>query len=305
MVELSVIVPTRNRAPLLRTMLSSLREQTFPRSRFEVIVVDNGSTDETANLVAEMGARYIREEEPGLHRGRHAGMRAAAADLLVFADDDVTALPSWLESVHEAFRSWNAVLVGGRNLPAWEGTPPPWLRTLWERDRRIGYLSVIDLGNEIKPVDPSLVWGCNYAILRSVLNETRGFHPDAMPEELLRFRGDGESYVSRFVAERGLRAVYHPGAAVMHAVPRERMTIDYFERRAFAQGVSDSFTALRSGKPPRPDSLIRRLRLLMPWRRFDARLHGAYRRGFAWHQDLYRTDDAVRAWVTRPDYLGD
>ena len=90
-----------------------------------------------------------------------------------------------------------------------------------------------------------------------ILIAAGGFHPDGMPKELIRFRGDGETHVSRHVAESGLECVFHPGASVHHKVTPERMTYAYFRQRGFNQGVSDSYTQLRqqdlpsiSGKRP-------------------------------------------------------
>ena len=95
---ISVIIPTRNRASLLKSCLASLCHQS-PQVNFEILVVDNGSSDSTQEVIKDYQLRIpnlicIYAPEPGLHIGRHAGMRAANGDLLVFADDDIEALPS-------------------------------------------------------------------------------------------------------------------------------------------------------------------------------------------------------------------
>jgi hypothetical protein len=140
-----------------------------------------------------------------------------------------------------------------------------------------------------------------------------------MPDDLIRFRGDGESYVSSFVASKGDRALYHPLASVFHLVTAGRMTIKYFNKRAFNQGISDSFTRLRRSDtmfedPPPARGLISRFmrfkiidsffRLLLPWRLyFEASIQNAYCQGFDWHQNLFLTDRGIREWVLRRDYL--
>jgi glucosyl-dolichyl phosphate glucuronosyltransferase len=97
---ISVIIPTRNRAELLRAALLSLSLQTLPPEDFEVLVVDNGSTDHTKKVVngfnGLMHLRYFFDPTPGLHVGRHRGLREASGEILVYGDDDIEALPTWL-----------------------------------------------------------------------------------------------------------------------------------------------------------------------------------------------------------------
>ena len=175
---LSVIIPTRNRAERLELALRSLAQQALPRSSFEIIVVDNGSRDRTLAVVTdfkETFARihYIYEDLPGLHVGRHRGFHAAKGDILVFLDDDVEAFPSLLASIEEAFGNPKVALVGGKCLPKHEGPVPEWLNAMWapnsHGERVVEYLSLIDLGDLPKVVDPLRVFGCNFSIRRSVL----------------------------------------------------------------------------------------------------------------------------------------
>lgn len=95
-IQVSVIVPTHNRASLLNKTLNSLLNQTFSPQHFEVIIVDNGSTDNTESICKEFQKKftnyvYIYDKKPGLHVGRHAGLKAAKGTILVFIDDDIQA----------------------------------------------------------------------------------------------------------------------------------------------------------------------------------------------------------------------
>src|SRR5262249_31079384 len=150
--------------------------------------------------------RYVYDASPGLHVGRHHGFREAEGDILVFIDDDIEAFPTLLSSIEEAFEDNEVALVGGKCLPKYDGRVPEWLSAMWvpnsRGERSFGYLSLIDLGEVPKRVDPLLVFGCNFSIRRAVLTEAGGFHPDGFPEQLTRFRGDGETYVSRYLATR-------------------------------------------------------------------------------------------------------
>jgi glucosyl-dolichyl phosphate glucuronosyltransferase len=252
---LSVIIPTRNRSERLRIALHSFEMQASAEHHFEVIVVDNGSTDGTKQVVAEFASRkanvrYVYDELPDLHVGRHRGLREAKGDILIYVDDDIEAFPTLLEAIWDAFSDLEIVLVGGKCLPRFQADPPEWLSAMWEPnaqgDRILAYLSLVDLGERTKVVNPQLVFGCNFSIRRSVLVEAGGFHPDGMPQELIRFRGDGETYVSSFISAKGYQTLYHPEASVYHQVPEERMSLDYFCWRAFNEGISNSYTAVRN-----------------------------------------------------------
>jgi glycosyltransferase involved in cell wall biosynthesis len=239
----------------LELALLSLVQQTLPSSNFEIIVVDNGSRDRTPTVVAEFGKifgglRYICAPSPGLHVARHRGLREATGDILAFVDDDIEAFPKLLASIELAFENPKVALVGGKSLPKHEGQLPEWLSAMWlpntVGDRILSPLSLIDLGERTKIIDPLLVFGCNFSIRRTVLIEANGFHPDGLPSELVRFRGDGENYVSRYVAAKGLDAFYHPEASVYHHVPRSRMTVEYLCQRAYNEGISSSYTKIRT-----------------------------------------------------------
>lgn len=327
MADISVIIPTCNRSESLRRALESIRAQTMPEDRYEVVVIDNGSSDATPEMLAFYegnmpNVRYVREPEPGLHNARHRGMHEATAEFLSYIDDDVEVFPGWLEGVWQGFAQYEAVLVGGRNLPKWEAEPPSWLSRQWRmagtEERYLGALSLLDFGDREKDIDPAYVWGCNFSIRKSVLIEAGGFHPDSMPEELLRFRGDGESYVAAFVARKGHRAVYMPSASVYHCIPRQRMTVKYFRKRAFNQGISDSYTQLRAGSSM-PEETVDVSHPLRSWlapmsrklfaymlhtdRHVEATVNDAYQQGFKWHAHSFANDEEVRSWVLKENYL--
>ncbi len=327
---LSVIIPTRNRQEFLRAALASLTRQTLPARHFEILVVDNGSRDSTAAMVHALAATlpnllYLQEPEPGLHAGRHRGMLAAAGEVLVFADDDIEAQPTWLAAIAEGFADPTVAMLGGNNLPLFLAPPPAWLLALWHRSRAEGglalpTLSILQLPGPARAISPFYVWGCNFAIRKSILVQAGGFHPDGMPNELIRFRGDGETHIAQFVATSGMKSLFHPAATIQHKVTPERMTLDYFRQRGFNQGVSDSYTALREGaNQPQPLwTLPSRLahgvgrRLEAAWfnlrsppeaRRARVEEWAGYQEGYAFHQDAYRTDESVRAWVHKPTYF--
>lgn len=256
MINLSIIIPTRNRSVLLAKTLDSILIQTYPRDNFEVIVIDNGSTDSTFDTYKNYSEKFnnfkfLYDERPGLHIGRHIGLKYAKSEILVYADDDIKAFPTWLEGIAETFQDEKTVMVGGKCLPEYETLPPIWLEYLWQNNeygKYLGYYSVLDFGNETKEISPRFVWGCNFSIRKQILLEANGFHPDSMPKDLIKFRGDGESSISDFVYKKKYKTIYNPKASVYHFVSSKRMTFEYLYERNFAQGISDSYSDIRKNK---------------------------------------------------------
>lgn len=322
--NISVIIPTHNRSNLLEKTLESLLNQTISNEHFEVLVIDNGSTDNTLGIVdsfknRQKNIRYFHEPQPGLHNGRHKGFIEADSDLLVFIDDDIEAFPIWLQAILDSFEDEEVVLVGGKCLPKFETAPPEWLDAMWSSSavgkRILSYLSLIDLGDDTKSVDPNYIFGCNFAIRRSVLHEAGGFHPDAMPQGLLRFRGDGETAVSATIRRLGYRAVYNPNASIYHSVPKERMSYEYFYKRSFAQGISDSYSDIRRNGGllllSRTRFYLKKMRENIAFSVFsppaemcdvNETIRRGYWDGVAFHIREVSSDPRLLQWVLKTDY---
>lgn len=308
--KLSVIIPTLNRERLLQKALDSISMQTLDQALFEVIVVDNGSKDNTKFIVDNFMSKirnlvYIYDENPGLHVGRHRGLFAAKADILVYCDDDIEAFPTWLEGVIESFEDESVALVGGKNLPKFEIEPPSWLVKMWDEGAEkkvIYYLSLLDLGNEIKEIEPHYVFGCNFSIRRKILLEAGGFHPDGMPQELMIYRGDGETHIANFLLKKGYKTIYNPKASVYHVVTKERMTKEYFAHRAFKQGISDSYTDIRENRKRniKKSQVKIFLKKLLGKETF---LEEQYLKGYCYHQNLAQKDPKLMEWIKRESYI--
>jgi len=331
MIELSVIIPTRNRAETLRATLHSIENQTLGQSLFEVIVCDNNSTD-TTSVVSKTfenkfkNFQYIKTVELGLHVGRNKGFQMANGNVLVYADDDIEAFPEWLKTIYEVFQDKKVMLVGGKNLPKWEDTPPAWALDMWKPNKsgeRInGWFSIIDLGENMKEIDPCLVWGCNFSVRKEIITATKGFNPDGMPQELIEFRGSGETAVSEYIKEQGYKAIYHPGASVYHLVSEKRLTLECLYQRGFNQGVSNSYAVLRN---PTPKKLrrdfsftiyvkkniilfLKKVKFLFtkPEKTLKERndiMAKGLRDGFAFHQKQIKKNPNLYNWVIKDNYL--
>jgi len=119
--EISVVVPVRDGARTIPPLLQSLAAQRVGRERYEIVVVDNASSDGTAAIAAELGARVVHEPVPNRSRARNAGARAARADHLAFTDADCTVSPQWLETLL-ACRGRAPLVAGPVHITT--GTPP-------------------------------------------------------------------------------------------------------------------------------------------------------------------------------------
>lgn len=236
---LTVLVCTHNRAELLRGALASLEGQTLARDRFEVLVVDNASTDATPTVVSECAARgtievrYVRETELGLDAARNRGIREAGGEVVAFLDDDARARYDWAAEVLEGFGRHDAPIVGGRVDLIWEVPRPAWFS-----DVLLRYLIYCDYGPEVMPVtSPPWLYGTNVAFRKRLFQEIGLFRLDLDRKgESLMGGGDTEFFKRAHAA--GHRLLYLPNLVVRHLVPASRLTRAFFRERLFYSGYT-------------------------------------------------------------------
>ena len=311
--KLSIIIPTRNRAQYLDKMLDSLLQQTVSKEEFEVIIIDNGSTDSTRFICRNrrkdfLHFKYIFEKKPGLHFGRNRGFLEAKGKYLLFADDDIIAFPTWVEGILEGFKYENVALVGGNVIPKFEKAEPEWIKDfLVYKDGFyiMSQLSVIWTNMQAnKIVNPYYIFGCNFGVKREVLEKCEGFHPDGMPSNLLMYRGDGESYVSQYVREHGLKAMFVPKAAVYHVMPQERTSVSYLCKKGKCDGISNMYTTLRQeGTKGGINCLKQSVLSYMNYSRYKKEYYKAIIKGNIYLLVYYLLYSKIRDWVKKDNYL--
>lgn len=247
----SVVVCTRNRAGDLRTALESLNAQAPGTPPFEVIVVDNASTDDTARVSSEYADRlslqYVLESRIGLCHARNTGWRQAKGHYIAYFDDDAVASPGWVGAIVEAFRQAPlAGVVGGRVEPIWQAPRPPWLS-----DQVAFALTIVDWSAEPKTLeDLRAEWlvGANMAIRADVLRRIGGFR-----EELgrvgSRLLSNEDTFLLREVIGLGYSCFYFPDMAVKHLTSASRLNKAWFRRRYYWQGVSDAAMEIIETRP--------------------------------------------------------
>jgi glycosyltransferase involved in cell wall biosynthesis len=228
---LSIILPTYNRLASLRHAVTALSRQTAPADSYEVVVVDNNSTDGTADAMAGIGdarLRVIREPRQGLSYARNAGLDAARAPIVAFTDDDVEAAPDWVETVVSTLAANSGVDgVGGRVLPAWERDRPAWLtREHWAP------LALQDHGDSRRIFGRSApigLVGANVAFRRAVFDRVGLFSPDVQRVKDGIGSTEDHDLLSRLY-EAGGRMLYEPKMLVLARVQPDRCERRYHRR---------------------------------------------------------------------------
>jgi glycosyltransferase involved in cell wall biosynthesis len=323
---ISLIIPTYNRARLLRRALESAVNLDFPPELYEIMIVDNGSNDTTAEIVqairsdnVEHNISYIREERLGLHNARHAGTRATKGTILLFSDDDATFDRGWLRAYAEAFDAHpKMAAAGGPVRPSWEIPPPQWLVDLMHDPVTWGMFSLMEPYKDFRLLPDGMFFGVNMAIRRNVLVELGGFNPEAFGDTWL---GDGETGLVYKLWDHKLLIGYVPGALVYHHIPSTRMTVEYLRRRMANQGMCDLYSQFHRGLP-RPASIIKqatrlalshgRLWLRMSWasdridvRSLNLQLEAARTRAQLCYMLKIAFSRKLRNFVTKDDWLND
>jgi glycosyltransferase involved in cell wall biosynthesis len=229
--DLSVIICTRNRAKALARALDSLKQAAVPPGLlWEVLVIDNGSSDETG-AVAESFAdalplRVAHEPKPGLSRARNRAVAEARGRYLLWTDDDVRVDRTWLEAYWAAFqRHPDGAVFGGKILPVLEEPVTPWFRAYAKRLQAV--LAHRDPGTDPSPLTlgGELPYGANYAV-RAAEQRTRLYDPElgVTPDH---HRSGEETAVITALLTAGHRGYWAPDAMVSHLIGPERQAEDY------------------------------------------------------------------------------
>ncbi len=238
--DCSVIICTYNRATSLEATLEAVLRQDFQRRAVEIIVVDNGSTDDTRRMVEKVGeqadgvVRYIFEPQIGLSKARNTGVAAAIGVIVLFIDDDALPRENWLNSICQAYcDDVSVACAGGEALPIWpNGLPPEWLH-----ERLWGYLGLVRYGfleNKVLNNQP-FPFGVNISFRKEIVTDFGGFSTKLGRKGGLLLSGEEIDLCLKIVDKVG-RVVYVEGAKVDHVIDSERISKDWFMKRAQAQG---------------------------------------------------------------------
>lgn len=240
--DVSILICTWNRSDLLRQTLNSLVRLDIPRDlSWEVIVVDNNSTDDTKSVVESfrgpLKIDYLFEEKTGQSNARNTAIRESKGEILIWTDDDVIVDPDWVRNILECHDTFDADVVFGRVLPTWETHAPKWFSQIF-----YPRFAILDLGDECFVSTSECGFGVNHAARRCVYNLIGEFRTDFGIRPLSHrgkssskyAAGGGEDTFFFFEAHRlGLVVAYCGRATVNHFIPADRCEKDYYRRRVW------------------------------------------------------------------------
>jgi glucosyl-dolichyl phosphate glucuronosyltransferase len=242
----SVVICTYNRDKFIGEALNCLAKQTLPADQFEVIVVDNKSTDSTAAISKkfiaehpELNMRYVMEPNKGLSFARNRGIEEAKAAIITYIDDDAEVIPGFLQSIVAFMQADKTVAgIGGKVIPKYsESEEPKWMSRYLD-----GMVGQIDYGPDTKRFDSSMKYpgGCNMTYTKEILQKAGGFN------NKLTFRAD-DKYIFFQVTKYTDNIYYLPEAALYHNIDKDRLTFGNF-KKLFLKSGNEEKIRVRSEK---------------------------------------------------------
>jgi glucosyl-dolichyl phosphate glucuronosyltransferase len=243
-IQISVVVCTFNRANYLRKAIQSLIEQSLETNSYEILVVDNRSTDETKQVITQEfshipNLRYLYEPIQGLSQARNTGWQNALGNYVAYLDDDAIASFRWLENIIKVFETVTPKPggIGGKVEPIWEFSKPSWLN-----DRFLPYLTIIDWSAVPTRLDDTnyYIAGANMAFPKSVLELVQGF-PVKLGRQGKKLLSNEELFLAKKIKQSDYSIYYVPELLVKHHIVKSRLNKQWFFQRIYWQGVSDAF----------------------------------------------------------------
>lgn len=240
----SVIICTYNRSQLLYDALLSFSEQEgLCAIAYELLVVDNNSTDDTEAVVRgftnKVLVRYIKEPELGLSNARNRGIREARGELTAFVDDDVLFGKEWLIHLVRGAERWpNAAVFGGKAVAKWEVNKPTWFLDDGRFHMR-GMIAHFEPAQGEGILTKVLPYGCNMAVRSSIFHKYGGFDPHLGRVGGTLLSGEEWDFFWRLL-NGGEIMVYLPSAMVFHRVTGTRGQKEYYSRWMKSSGETQA-----------------------------------------------------------------
>lgn len=240
---ISVILCTYNRDKYIYNVLKSIAENDFPTTDYEIVLVNNNSTDNTEsecdrfhNDYPQVNFRRILETNQGLSYARNAGITNAQGDLLVYVDDDATVNREYLATYHTFFqRNPQSVAAGGPILPVYETQEPSWM-SHYTRQLITGRLF---LGHQEQQFPKGSYPGGGNAAYRKQVFDTVGLFNVELGRKGNSLIGAEEKDLFDKMNTHNMKFYYLPTAILYHIIPEKKLTQDYFDRLTYSIGVSE------------------------------------------------------------------
>ena len=251
----TVTLCTHNHADRLTRTLADLRGIRAPEAPWELLVIENGSTDATPLILAshawpgEWHVRVLREEKLGLSNARNRAIEEARGDYLIFVDDDETPDPEWLRCFESLIRDRAPDAFGGRIEVLFEGDRPEWLT-----DELLGFLGQLNRAEGVTLLtQPNTSFhGGNFGVRKAVCETVGGF--DAMLGRKGADNTGGEEVdFYRRLLDHGFKVYWTPHALIHHRIQAGKLKRSYFLDLHYRQGRMEGIRRRGGGSriPPR------------------------------------------------------
>ncbi len=248
--DLSLIISTYNNATSLVRTLESVAKQDADKSVWECVVVNNNSTDDTAERVAsfvkehsDLNIRLVDEPQQGLSYARNRGIVESKGQFLAFIDDDETIDEGFISAYLDLFHNHGAFVGSGALKVCYESSRPKWMSHYTEKM----IANPLELGNEIITITSSVTpTGGNMAFNREVFNIYGNFDTNLGRRGNELFGGEENDLFAR-IRDLGERIYYTPYAVAYHHISDRKLTGEYFDKLAYGVGVSKRLRAEKYG----------------------------------------------------------
>lgn len=242
-VLLSIVIPTFNAGTMTCRSLDQLTTQSLSHGNFEIVVIDNNSTDDTFDKIEKYTRQYdyislYSEKNQGISHARNRGIKEASGEYILFLDGTKQAGENIIQLVMDAFLNQKPepLSVGGRYVPRFEAPKPFWYDDSFE---------IRDWGEEKRFLQPSEAYvgfvGGVCAFKKDLLIRVKCFNPNlGMSGNKLRAGEEPDLYrkIYELQPDNTQTIFYDPDIKVYTRVPKERLTLRYRIRRAFGFGIS-------------------------------------------------------------------
>lgn len=248
--ELSIVIATYNNAVSLERALKSVAMQDADKSIWECVVVNNNSTDDTAERVAafakahsDINIKLVDEPQQGLSYARNRGIIESKGQFIAFIDDDETINEGFVSAYIDLFRNHGAFVGSGALKVRYETARPKWMSYYTEKM----IANPLDLGSEIITITRTITpTGGNMAFNREVFNLYGNFDTNLGRKGSELFGGEENDLFAR-IRDLGERIFYTPHAIAYHHIPDKKLTSEYFDRLSYGVGVSKRLRAEKRG----------------------------------------------------------
>lgn len=239
----SIITCTYNRAEYLRRTVESVCEQTFDPDNYEILIIDNNSTDNTADLcrsfIAENAHRriyYFKEVNQGLSYALNRGIKESSGEFLIYIDDDETIRKEHLELLDKYLIGLpDAVLCASPVIPVYEREQPRWMSPFTQR--LIG--GYFGQGNNVKKLNKNNYPGTGHTIIKRKLYEDFGCYNTNLGRSGSSLMGAEDKDMIYRLINNNIECYYLPEIPVYHHIPEYKLSNDFFQKLTFSIGKSE------------------------------------------------------------------